>query len=89
MRYPDTVIVLRQTTADEYGNPGSGPHAPVGELAGFLTGSAVFMPPGADVERGDRLTIGEDTYDVPDDPKRLRSPSREVMTRVAVQLRRR
>lgn len=89
MRFPDTVTVLRQTTADEYGNPGSGAHSPVAELTGFLSGSAVFMPPGAPVERGDRLVVGPDTYDVPEDPKRLRSPSREVMTRVAVQLRRR
>ncbi|SCL33019.1 hypothetical protein GA0070616_4614 [Micromonospora nigra] len=89
MNYPDTVTVLRQTTADEYGNPGAGPHAPVATLRGFLSGSAVFMPPGADVERGDRLVIGAETYDVEGDPKRLRSPTREVMTRVSVQLRRR
>ncbi|OZV74772.1 hypothetical protein CA850_29790 [Micromonospora echinospora] len=89
MRYPDTVTVLRQTTADEYGNPGSGPHAPAGTWPGFLTGETVFAPPDADVQRGDRLVIGADTYDVEGDPARLRSPSRTVLTRVAVRLRRR
>ncbi|TDC33456.1 hypothetical protein [Micromonospora sp. KC213] len=89
MRFPDPVTVLRQTTADAYGNPGSGPHVPVGEAAGFLTGDAVFLPAGADVQRGDRLAIRADTYDVEGDPRRLRSPSREVMTRVSVRLRRR
>ncbi|RLK22638.1 hypothetical protein DER29_0476 [Micromonospora sp. M71_S20] len=89
MRFPDTVEVLRPTGADEYGNPGAGPHAPAGTFAGFLSGDAVYGPPTADVQRGDRLRIGPDVYDVEGDPRRLRSPSKAVLTRVAVRLRRR
>ncbi|MFG3715800.1 hypothetical protein [Micromonospora sp. NPDC047730] len=89
MRFPDAVTVLRPTGADEYGNPGTGPHAPAGTFAGFLSGDAVYAAPGVDVQRGDRLVIGADTYDVEGDPRDLRSPSRPVMTRVAVRLRRR
>lgn len=89
MRFPDTVEVQRQTTADAYGNPGSGPFAPVGSWPGFLSGEKVYGPPDADVERGDRLKVGEDVYDVEGDPRRLRSPSKTVLTVVAVRLRRR
>ncbi|MFD6638325.1 hypothetical protein ACFWDN_21190 [Micromonospora chalcea] len=89
MRFPDAVTVLRPTGADAYGNPGTGPHAPAAEFAGFLTGDAVFGPPDADVQRGDRLAIGPDVYDVEGDPRRLRSPTKTVMTRISVRLRRR
>lgn len=83
------MTVLRQTTADAYGNPGNGPFVPVAVLDGFRAGDAVFFAPGADVQRGDRLAVGADLLDVEGDPRRLRSPSREVLTRVAVTLRRR
>ncbi|WP_229398181.1 hypothetical protein [Micromonospora okii] len=90
MRFPDAVTVLRQLAADEYGNPGTGgPFVPVAVLAGFRAGDAVYLAPGANIQRGDRLTIGPDTFDVEGDPRRLRSPSREVLTRVAVRPHRR
>ncbi|MFI7069552.1 hypothetical protein [Micromonospora sediminicola] len=89
MRFPDAVTVLRPSGADAYGNPGSGAHSPAGTFAGFLSGEAVYGPPDADVQRGDRLAIGADVYDVEGDPRRLRSPSKTVMTRVSVRLRRR
>lgn len=89
MRFPDLVEILRPTGADEYGNPGTGPHALTTTAPGFLSGEAVFMPPSVDVQRGDRLRIGQDVYDVEGDPRRLRSPSMAVMTRVTVRIRRR
>lgn len=89
MRFPDTVEILRPTGADEYGNPGTGPHALTTTAPGFLSGDAVFMPPTVDAQRGDRLRIGPDVYDVEGDPRTLRSPSKAVLLRVAVRLRRR
>ncbi|GAB1641766.1 hypothetical protein [Krasilnikovia sp. MM14-A1259] len=85
MKFPDVVTVLRPAGADEYGNPGSGWTSPA-QLngVGFLTGDTVYMPPSADVQRGDRLRVTGRDYDVIGEPDLVRSPSRPVMLLVKV-----
>ena len=85
MKYPDEVTVLRATGADEYGNPGASWSSPTEKRErGFLQGSTCFMPPDADVRAGDRLRVAGRTYAVDGEPQIARSPSRPVLTRVAV-----
>ncbi|MDG4801717.1 hypothetical protein [Micromonospora sp. WMMD980] len=70
---------------DEYGNRDGSWRDPLALPAvGFLSGTTVFMPAGADVRRGDRLRIAATTYDIEGDPELLRSPSRDVLTLVTV-----
>lgn len=90
MRYPDAVTILRPSGADAYGNPGTSWDSPEETPArGFLAGAHCFMPPDTDVRRGDRLRVGADTYDTEGDPEPARSPTKTVLIRVAVRLRRR
>ena len=88
MRFPDAVTIRRPAGTDEYGNPGTSWAAPQ-ELpaVGFLAGVTVFMPPTADVQRGDRLRIAGRDYDVIGEPDLVRSPSRPVLLLVKVERR--
>ncbi|BCJ41671.1 hypothetical protein GCM10010168_53310 [Actinoplanes ianthinogenes] len=87
MRFPDAVTVLRPTGVDEYGNPDHSWANPLAtETVGFLSGDTVYLPPGTDVLKGDRLLIGERTYTVADDPGQARSPSRTVLVTVTVKV---
>lgn len=86
MRFSDAVTVLRPATSDAYGNPGRSWEVPTSiPSPGFLLGrTTCFMPPDADVRQGDRLVIRGVTYDVPDEPSVVRSPSKTVITIVHV-----
>lgn len=84
MQYPDQVTRLRATGTDEYGNPDRSWATPDAlDLQGFvmygLDATTVFLPPLTDVLEGDRMVVESDTYTVKG-AKRVRSPSREVMT---------
>lgn len=92
MQYPDEVTRLRASGVDEYGNPNRSWDAPA-ELVldafvtynvtvyrdGVVSAPSAYMPPGVDVDAGDRLVVEAVTYNV-QGVKRIRSPSREVMT---------
>lgn len=86
MRFPDAVTVLRPEGADEYGNADGSWASPTSTPAvGFMLAEKCLMPADADVKRGDRLRVGAKTYDVIGDPHIVRSPTRTVLTSVAVQ----
>lgn len=88
MRFPDAVTVLRPAGTDEYGNPGTSWATPsVTEAVGFLSGLTCFLPPDADVQRGDRLEVAGVFFDVEGAPAVLRSPSRSIVTAVKLQRR--
>lgn len=76
---------LRPAGVDFYGNPDQSFATPDSlDLDAFVMfsseGARFFLPPGADVVAGDRLVFETTTYEVHDAPKRVRSPSREVLT---------
>lgn len=88
MRFPDAVTILRPAGTDEYGNPGTSWASPEETPAvGFLSGDDVFMPPTTDVQRGDRLRIAGQLYDVRGEPDLIRSPNRPVLWLVKVDRR--
>lgn len=86
MRFPDTVTVLRPEGADEYGNADGSWSSPTPiSGVGFMLAEKCLMPANADVKRGDRLVVAGRTYDVIGDPRRLRSPTKTVLTSVTVE----
>lgn len=65
MRFPDTVVVLRPTQQDAYGNDGADfETATEIPQKGFhvVKDTLLLLPPSADVQDGDRFRIGDDTY---------------------------
>jgi len=84
VRYPDEVTRLRASGEDLYGNPDRSFTNPgTATLDAFVMfqdeGARFFLPPGTDLRVGDRVTFDGATYEVQTKPKRVRSPSREVV----------
>lgn len=92
MKFPDAVTILRQTTADEYGNPrGSWEDYATAQTVGFKLqrpdGShLLLMPPRTNVRPTDRVRVQGGLYEVKGDPVFVRSPSKDVMTQVGLLL---
>lgn len=75
---------LRQAGEDIYGNPDRSFTSPDEvDLDAFVTftdgGARFFLAPGTDLRVGDRLVFDDITFEVQTAPKRVRSPSREVL----------
>ncbi|WBQ03784.1 hypothetical protein [Kribbella sp. CA-293567] len=65
MNFPHSIVVLRSTAVDAYGNYGTNFTDPT-ELPtkGFevVPGALLLLPKTADVLQGDRFRIGDETY---------------------------
>ncbi len=85
MRFPDTVKILRDVQADEYGNPRkSRTGAASTTLQGFLvTDERLLLPPAAQVARGDRVEARSRIFLV-GNVDEIRSPAKTVLWSVTV-----
>lgn len=85
MNFPDTVVVLRPTETDAYGNDGvnyDGAEEHNEKCFEVVQGTMLLLPPSADVRQGDRYRLGDDTF--AGDPALIRSPSAAKLWQIPI-----
>lgn len=85
MNFPDTITVLRPTGTDAYGNEGTNYDAAAEHTEKcfeVVQGTLLLLPPTADVLKGDRYRLGDDTY--AGEPALIRSPSAAKLWQIPI-----
>jgi hypothetical protein len=94
MRFPDSIVILRPSGLDAYGNPG-GSFTNAAEIParafivqrsqGNSSVTVALMPPDTDITGTDRIRRGTTTYALVGEVITARSPSKAVLKTATLQ----